>query len=83
MSIIFYYEIITCWQEQVSDDLMWLPNPSGCYSMEHGTCDYYYPPSEALGYGHYPYHDYYMSQIPDIADTGYNHGSDVYKVICK
>lgn len=77
-----YYKCDTYWQEQISDDLMWLPDPNGCYSIEHGTCDYNSPPSEAVGYGHYPYHSYYMSQLPDL-DTGYNHGSDMefsYKV---
>ena len=63
---------------------MWLPDPNGCYSnVEHGPYDYYYPPSEAMGYGQYPYHSYYMSQLPDI-DSGYSNGSDVeysYKVI--
>lgn len=59
-----------------------MPDPNGYYNIEHGPCDYYYPPSEVVGYGHYPYHDYFMSQQPDL-DTGCNHGSDVefsYKV---
>lgn len=64
---------------------MWLPDPNGCYNIDHETCDYYYPPcSEAVGYGHYPYHNYYTSQLPADLDAGYNHGSDVdysYKVI--
>jgi len=63
---------------------MWLPDPNGCYNIEHGACDYYcYPPNETIGYGHYPYHSYYMSHLPDL-DTGYNnHGSELefsYKV---
>ena len=65
---------------------MWLPDPNGCYNIEHEACDYYYPPSEAVGYGHYPYHNYYMSQLPADLDSGYNHGSDVefsYKVYMK
>ena len=64
----------------MSDDLMWLPDPNGCYNIEHGACDYYYPPSEAAYGGHYSHHNYYMSA--DL-DTGYNHGSDMefsYKV---
>ena len=64
---------------------MWLPDPHGYYGADHGACDYYYPPSEVVGYGLYPYHSYYMPQLPDL-DTGYNNGSDgefSYKVCMK
>lgn len=51
--------------------------------MEPVAYDYYYSSSEAVGYGQYPYHSWYLPQLPDI-DSGYSNGSDVefsYKVI--